>query len=106
MSAAPFTARFLSSLDRVGAKAWDACANPAGLSEDDAGGERYNPFVSHAFLLALERSQSVDAAAGWTPAHVLVEDAGGRLVAAAPAYLKTHSLGEYVFDQTWASAYE
>jgi uncharacterized protein len=105
MSAAPFTARFISSLDRVDARAWDACANPQAPSAEAADGERHNPFVSHAFLQALERSKSVGPAAGWTPAHVLVEDAGGRLVAAAPAYLKTHSLGEYVFDQGWAQAY-
>ena len=106
MSAAAFNIRVAPSLALVDAKAWDTCANPAGLGEPEAAGERYNPFVSSAFLLALERSKSVGAGTGWTPAHALVEDADGRLVAAAPAYLKTHSLGEYVFDQNWARAYE
>ena len=106
MAPARFTARTIDSLALVDAVAWDSCANPAGLSEPAAAGERYNPFVSHAFLIALEQSKSVGGRTGWTPAHVLVEDAGGRLVAAAPAYLKTHSMGEYVFDHSWAQAYE
>jgi predicted N-acyltransferase len=100
---AVLTARIVPSLEAVDPKAWDACANPAGL---DADGERYNPFISSAFLLALERSKSVGARTGWTPTYVLVEDAQKRLVAAAPAYLKTHSMGEYVFDHGWAQAYE
>jgi len=94
----PFAASFISSLEQVDAAAWDACANPAG-----AGG---NPFVSHGFLLALERSNSVGVHAGWTPAHVVLRDAKGRLVAAAPTYVKSHSLGEYVFDHGFAQAYE
>ncbi len=106
MSVARFTARFVPSLERVDAEAWDACANPAGLAEPDAAGERYNPFISRAFLLALERSKSVGGRSGWTPLYTLVEDASGRLAAAAPAYIKTHSMGEYVFDQGWAQAYE
>jgi uncharacterized protein len=100
-----FTARFLSSLDRVDAQAWDACANPTRPTAAAADDERCNPFISHAFLRALEQSKSVGPGTGWTPAHALVEDATGRLVAAAPAYYKTHSLGEYVFDQGWAQAY-
>ncbi len=101
-----FSARTIPSLDRIDAQAWDACANPPDLTESDACGERYNPFVSHAFLSALERSRSVGGRTGWTPAHVLVEEAQGRLVACAPAYVKTHSMGEYVFDHSWAHAYE
>lgn len=99
-----FSVRYAESLDSVAAQAWDACANPPGLP--DAVGERHNPFVSHAFLRALESSKSVGAGAGWTPTHALVEDSRGRLVACAPAYIKAHSLGEYVFDQSWAQAYE
>jgi hypothetical protein len=103
-SAQEFSVRYAESLDSVEAEAWDACANPLGLP--DSVGERYNPFVSHAFLRALESSKSVGARAGWSSAHALVEDSRGRLVACAPAYIKTHSLGEYVFDQSWAQAYE
>ncbi len=100
-----FTARTIASLDKIPAQIWDACANPPDQGEYVTGGERYNPFISHAYLSALERSKSVGARTGWTPAHVLVE-AAGRLVACAPAYVKTHSMGEYVFDHSWAQAYE
>ncbi len=99
-------ARVISSLDRVDAAAWDACANPSAGEKTSDADDGYNPFLSHAFLSALEHSRSVGPRSGWTPAHVLVEDSGGRLVAAAPAYFKTHSLGEYVFDHSWADAYQ
>ncbi|HKF73663.1 MAG TPA: GNAT family N-acetyltransferase [Stellaceae bacterium] len=90
----PARVRVLESLAEVSAAAWDACA----------GGD--NPFLSHAFLEALEASGSATARTGWLPQHVLVEDADGRLLAAAPVYLKSHSQGEYVFDHGWAQAYE
>ncbi|MDO9368952.1 MAG: GNAT family N-acetyltransferase [Sphingopyxis sp.] len=64
-----------------------------------------NPFVGHAFLSLLERSGSVGAGTGWQAAPLLVEDESGALLAAAPAYLKSHSQGEYVFDQGWADAW-
>ena len=106
MPLARFTARYVESIASIDARAWDACANPPGLTEAEAVGERHNPFISHAFLLALEQSKSVGGRTGWMPAHVLVEDEAGRLVAAAPTYLKSHSMGEYVFDHSWAQAYE
>lgn len=62
-----------------------------------------NPFVSHEFLAALEESGSVGAGTGWAPMHLLLGRGGA---GCAPAYLKTHSFGEYVFDQHWAEAYE
>lgn len=65
-----------------------------------------HPFVSHAFLSALEESGSVGAGTGWTPAPILIEDDSGALAAAAPAFLKSHSQGEYVFDHGWADAWE
>jgi hypothetical protein len=65
----------------------------------------HNPFLSHAFLAALETSKSVGARAGWQVQHLLVHATDGTLVAAAPCYLKSHSRGEYVFDQGWAEAY-
>ncbi len=83
----------------VDAAAWDACAGV-----DTQGGG--NPFVSHAFLAALEDSVSVGEKSGWVPHHLLVKDAGGTLLGAAPMYLKGHSYGEYVFDWGWAEAYE
>ncbi len=100
----PFTVRLLSSIADVDPSAWDACANPPGICESEAEGERFNPFVTHAFLHALEASGSTGGRSGWTPAHVVVED-GARIVAATPSYLKSHSMGEYVFDHAWADAY-
>jgi predicted N-acyltransferase len=102
MSLTGLTTRFESSLAAVSAQAWDLCANPV---SGELSNERYNPFISHAFLLALETSGSVGPATGWHPAHVLIETTDGRIVAAAPAYLKAHSMGEYVFDHRWADAY-
>ena len=100
------TARTVLSIAEVDPADWDACANPPGLSPAQACGERYNPFISHAFLNALEQSKSVGGRTGWSVAHVLIEDGQKRLVAAAPTYLKSHSMGEYVFDHAWAEAYE
>lgn len=65
-----------------------------------------HPFAGHAFLSALEESGSVGPGTGWTPAPLLVEEKGRGFVAAAPAYFKTHSQGEYVFDHAWADAWE
>jgi hypothetical protein len=96
-----FRLRVASSLADVSPDAWDACANPSGLV---GAGERFNPFLSHAFLSALETTGCVGGKTGWTPAHVLIERAG-RLVACAPAYFKHHSQGEYVFDHGLADAY-
>ncbi len=88
------------SLAAIPADAWDSCAS----GETD--GKNPNPFVSHAFLLALEVSGCTGNRSGWNPAHVLVENEAGELLAAAPCYLKTHSQGEYVFDHGWADAFE
>jgi uncharacterized protein len=100
--------RATTSIDAVPASEWDACANPPMTAEPAADAltahDPQNPFVSHAFLRACEVSGSATARAGWGPAHLLVEEAG-RLVAAAPCYVKTNSQGEYVFDHGWADAY-
>ncbi|MBP2446043.1 GNAT family N-acetyltransferase [Rhizobium leguminosarum] len=66
----------------------------------------YNPFVSHAFLSALEESGSADAETGWLGHHLLLETERGELIGALPGYLKNHSQGEYVFDHGWADAFE
>ncbi|MFL6695910.1 MAG: GNAT family N-acetyltransferase, partial [Vitreoscilla sp.] len=64
------------------------------------------PFMRHAYLLAMETSRSVGAETGWEPVTLTVRlRDGGALMAAAAAYLKTHSYGEYVFDWAWADAY-
>jgi uncharacterized protein len=91
-----FTLRSLSSLKEISALDWDICAK--------ATGEPYNPFTSHAFLLALEESGSATAKTGWAPQHLVLEEAG-TITGVAPCYLKSHSMGEYVFDHAWADAY-
>jgi uncharacterized protein len=65
-----------------------------------------NPFLSHAFLTALEDSGSVGPGTGWDPVPIAITGADGRLIAALPAYLKAHSQGEYVFDHSWADAWQ
>ncbi len=77
----------------IPAAEWDACAGPG------------NPFVSHAFLSALEDSGSANARTGWMPQHAALRD-GDHVVAVAPMYAKSHSYGEYVFDHGWANAFE
>ena len=101
----------VESIAQVAKINWDACANPdsqegAGAGQDSTHGCVYNPFVSHDFLSALEESRSVGGRTGWHVQHVLVKSCDGTLIAAAPAYLKSHSRGEYVFDAGWAEAYE
>ena len=65
-----------------------------------------NPFISHAFLSALEDSGSVGPGTGWSPAPIIIRGDDGNISAALPAYLKSHSQGEYTFDHHWADAYE
>jgi hypothetical protein len=89
----PTVLRIGSGVAEVDAAQWDACAG---------GG---NPFVAHAFLSILEESGSVGPGTGWTPLPLLLDAPDGRLAAAAPAYLKDHSQGEYVFDHGWADAW-
>ncbi len=64
-----------------------------------------NPFLSHEFLSALERHGCVGDQTGWLPWHVVCRDPQGRLLGAAPLYLKFNSYGEFVFDWGWAEAY-
>ena len=80
----------------IDGKAWD------GLLAQQA---RPTPFMRWDYLCALHASGSAVAATGWAPRFVTLERQG-RLVAAAPAYLKSHSYGEYVFDWAWADAYQ
>ncbi|TKB48328.1 N-acetyltransferase [Ferrimonas sediminicola] len=89
----PFTLRWLDAIDSIEPPLWDR------LFTDG------QPFLRHGFLAALEASGSVGPASGWTPRHLLVETRR-RVVAALPGYLKLHSYGEYVFDWSWARAYE
>ena len=79
--------------------AWDACAAPEGSARPR------DPFTTHRFLHALERSGSVGPGTGWTPRPITAH-LGGEMIAAAPLYLKSHSQGEYVFDHGWAEAWQ
>ena len=65
-----------------------------------------HPFTSYEFLNALESSNSVSTKTGWTPKHILVKNAANNLIGASPNYLKMHSYGEYIFDHSWANAFE
>src|SRR5947199_4598018 len=94
--------RVVSAIVDVPASAWDACADPKSNSEEHS----YNPFISHAFLSGLEASGSATARTGWQPQHLIAETQDRAVLGAVPAYLKSHSRGEYVFDAGWADAYE
>lgn len=85
-----------SSISEISEDDWNSCSY--GLD-----GLIYDPFVQHAFLLALEVSGSVGDASGWIP-RMISARLEGALIAVAPVYLKTHSQGEYIFDHAWAEA--
>ena len=70
------------------------------------GGRPDNPFLDHAFFLALEQSGCATARTGWQPQHILVTDEVGTPRGLMPLFLKSHSMGEYVFDHSWANAFE
>jgi uncharacterized protein len=90
----PLTVRVASGVRAVDEAAWDAVAGPS------------DPFLSHALLSLLEESGSVGEGTGWQPAPILAERTDGTLAGALPAYVKWHSQGEYVFDHSWAEAFE
>jgi predicted N-acyltransferase len=90
----PLEVRVHPSIREIPASEWDALDGASAA-----------PFLSHAWLEALETTGCVGAEAGWLPYHLSLRD-DGRLVAAAPAYLKDNSEGEFVFDWAWAGAAE
>jgi uncharacterized protein len=81
----------------IPAEAWDACANPDMAT--------FNPFITHGFLRALEEAGTVGGRTGWTPRHLVLRTLSKEIAGCAPAYLKAHSQGEYVFDHSWAEAF-
>jgi predicted N-acyltransferase len=91
---APLVARIGGGVSAFSPAEWDACAGNG------------NPFVGHAFLAALEESGSATARTGWQPAPIAIDGVDGAPDAVLPAYLKSHSQGEYVFDHGWAEAWE
>jgi predicted N-acyltransferase len=90
----------------VGSMADFSASEWGSLDQTTRGSPGYNPFVSHAFLSALEQSGSASAKTGWRPQHLRLESGDGQLLGAAFGYAKSHSQGEYVFDHGWADAFE
>ena len=88
-----FTLDLAPSIGAIASSEWDRLAGPS------------NPFVSHAFLTALEEGGATGGDSGWDPMHLVLRDAEGRITAAMPHYLKHHSYGEYIFDHSWANAF-
>jgi uncharacterized protein len=89
----PICARIADGVRAIAAPEWDACAGSD------------NPFVCHAFLSAIEESGSATARTGWQPVPIVIDGEGGAPAAVMPAYAKSHSQGEYVFDHGWADAW-
>jgi len=90
-----FTLQVNDRIAAIGQDAWDACAAPSG-----------DPFVSYDFLDACEASGSAVPAEGWAARHLSLHDEDGVVIGVMPLYLKGHSQGEYVFDHSWADAYQ
>ena len=94
MTERALTARIVESIDDVDAEVWDGMLGQG----DDA-----SPFMEHRFLSALEQAGTLGVEAGWIPRIPVLEDETGKVVAAAPCYVKLHSQGEFVFDFAWAN---
>lgn len=90
----PMRVEIIKQLDDIEPLAWNR------LSQGN------NPFLKHEFLVALERHNCVGGKSGWLPHHIVVFSESGTLVGAAPLYLKYNSYGEFVFDWSWAEAYQ
>jgi len=84
----------VEGIEKIPRAQWDAI-----LSPDDS------PFLEWDWLAAMERSGSATRKSGWAPYHIVMRERGGaRIAAACPLYLKSHSMGEFVFDHGWADA--
>jgi predicted N-acyltransferase len=120
MASSEISLEAVSSIDQIPAGDWDACANPGRFRAPETGlraslerekscsrslDDVYNPFISHAFLSSLEKSDSACPRTGWGPRH-LIARIGDTIAGVVPCYLKSHSRGEYVFDRGWADAFE
>ena len=90
----PLTLALHNKISEIGEAAWNS------LRRDD------NPFNAYAYLEALEATGCVDKASGWQPVHLSLSDADGVIKGVMPLYIKYNSMGEYVFDHSWARAYE
>jgi predicted N-acyltransferase len=96
---ASLRARVHANAASIPAAVWNALV-PSTAGKPD------NPFLNHAFFLALEESGCTGRRSGWQPQHILLEDASGSPVGLMPLFKKSHSMGEYVFDHSWADAFE
>ena len=85
--------RVVDGIDKIDAQVWDSFVSP------------HDPFGTHAFLFALESSESVAEGTGWIPCHLELSHQE-KIVGVAPMYLKMHSYGEYIFDWGWAQGAE
>ena len=84
----------VENISKIGSEAWN------NLNIND------HPFTNYDFLYALEESKSVCAETGWLPQHIIVKDIDNKIIGILPNYLKSHSYGEYIFDHSWAKAYQ
>ncbi|WDR03406.1 GNAT family N-acetyltransferase [Devosia algicola] len=98
-ASAIFTATIYPSTAEISAAKWNRL-----IPTTD--GRADNPFLDHAFFLALEQSGCATGQTGWQPQHILLENDAGQTVGLMPLFLKSHSMGEYVFDHGWADAFE
>jgi predicted N-acyltransferase len=101
MSAPEYQITLHDRFDAIPAADWDALACP----EAQGGGRPLDPFTTHRFLAALDGSGSTGPGTGWQVQAMMVRE-DGQPIAACPLYLKSHSQGEYIFDHSWADAYE
>ena len=88
-----YKTEFLDSIAKVAPDSWNMLV-----------GSDY-PFIQHEFLFALEESGCTTAHSGWKPHHLVIKNKSDKLIAVMPLYLKNNSMGEYVFDWSWADAY-
>ena len=89
--------KLLSSIKDIAREKWNALVSP-----------EYSPFIEWDWINALESSDCASVNEGWQPLHILVYTNSGLnkddsvLIAAMPVYIKYHSYGEFIFDQSWA----
>jgi predicted N-acyltransferase len=92
--AKPLKAEIADSISRISATDWRRCAGTE------------NPFLDYRFFAALEQSGCTKAETGWQPYHIVLKADDEQTIGIMPLFLKGHSYGEYVFDHSWAAAYE
>mgnify|MGYP001281866003 CR=1 FL=1 len=85
---------FIDSVDKINRNDWNECT---GID---------HPFTRHEFLSALENSKSANSDTGWKPHHYVEINKDKKVIALCPLYIKNHSYGEYIFDHSWAEAYQ